>query len=60
MIVETLEFTEEGGRTTLTSTSLFDSQEARDGMLATGMEHGARQSMDHLERLLATWTAESR
>jgi uncharacterized protein YndB with AHSA1/START domain len=54
--VETLTFTEEGGKTTLTSTIVFDSVEDRDGMLSSGMEQGAKESLDHLAALLATWT----
>jgi uncharacterized protein YndB with AHSA1/START domain len=54
--VETLVFTEHDGKTTLTSTTVFDSVEDRDGMLNSGMEAGARESMDHLARLLATLT----
>lgn len=55
VLVETLTFTEEGGKTTLTSTSVFDTVEERDGMLSTGMEHGARESLDRLDALLASW-----
>jgi uncharacterized protein YndB with AHSA1/START domain len=54
--VETLVLTEQDGKTTLTSTSLFDSVEDRDGMLQSGMEQGANESLDSLARLLATWT----
>ena len=54
--VETLVFTEQDGKTTLTSTTVFDSVEDRDGMLSSGMEDGARASMDALARLLATLT----
>ncbi|HEX4962844.1 MAG TPA: SRPBCC family protein [Thermoanaerobaculia bacterium] len=46
--------TEEGGRTTLTLTMLFDSQEARDGALKTGMEKGVAASYDRLEEMLAS------
>jgi len=52
-IVETLTFDEHGGKTTLTSTSRFESVEDRDGMIASGMEVGARESLDKLEELLA-------
>jgi uncharacterized protein YndB with AHSA1/START domain len=52
--VETLVLTEHDGKTTLTSTARFESVEDRDGMLASGMEAGANQSMDHLADLLAT------
>jgi uncharacterized protein YndB with AHSA1/START domain len=53
--VETTVLTEEGGKTTLTTTSLFDSKEDRDGMLSSGMEEGANQSFDKLDELLASW-----
>ena len=42
------------GRTRLTDTMLFDSIEARDATLATGMENGARQSYDRLAEHLET------
>jgi uncharacterized protein YndB with AHSA1/START domain len=54
VIVVTLTFEEEGGKTTLTSTSLFESVEDRDGMLASGMATGAAQSLDKLAELLET------
>jgi uncharacterized protein YndB with AHSA1/START domain len=40
------------GRTRLTSTSVFPGVEDRDGMLASGMERGARESYDRLAELL--------
>lgn len=52
--VETLTFEETDGVTTLTSNSAYDSREDRDGMLASGMESGATESMDRLEVLLRT------
>jgi uncharacterized protein YndB with AHSA1/START domain len=55
VMVETLEFTESDGRTTITSTSVFDSQADRDGMLESGMESGARESYEALDALLADW-----
>jgi uncharacterized protein YndB with AHSA1/START domain len=51
--LETLTFEEHDGRTLLTDTTAFDSREDRDGMLATGMEEGANESMDRLDELLA-------
>ncbi len=42
-----------GGRTRLTATSLVDSFEARDAVLASGMEDGVRQSYERLDELLA-------
>lgn len=46
--VETLSLTEEGGRTVLTATSVYDSVEERDAMLQSGMEGGARETWDRL------------
>lgn len=45
---------EQEGRTTLTSTILYVSQEARDGVLKSGMESGIVASYDRLEELLAS------
>jgi uncharacterized protein YndB with AHSA1/START domain len=50
--VETLTLEEHDGKTTLTSTSVFDSREARDGMLESGMESGAAEAMDRLDEYL--------
>jgi uncharacterized protein YndB with AHSA1/START domain len=52
--IGTMVLTESGGRTTVTITSLFPSKEARDGMLASGMEHGVNASYDRLDEILAT------
>jgi uncharacterized protein YndB with AHSA1/START domain len=52
--VERYEFTEDGGRTTVTCTATFDSQEDRDGMLQSGMEVGAEQSYQALDAYLTT------
>jgi uncharacterized protein YndB with AHSA1/START domain len=41
-----------GGRTRLTATSHFDSFEARDGMLASGMEVGVTDGYAKLDELL--------
>ncbi len=41
------------GRTRLTATSLVESFEARDAVLASGMEDGIRQSYERLDELLA-------
>jgi uncharacterized protein YndB with AHSA1/START domain len=43
-----------GGRTRLTSRSVFDSVEDRDGMLQSGMETGAAETWDRLAELLGT------
>ena len=45
---------EQGGRTTLTSTMLYVSQETRDAVLKSGMERGVAASYDRLEELLAS------
>ncbi|GAB3974633.1 SRPBCC family protein [Plantactinospora veratri] len=50
--VETLELTESDGRTTVTSVTRFDTREERDGMAASGMAEGARESYDALAAYL--------
>lgn len=50
--VETLTLEEHAGKTTLTSTSVFDSVEDRNGMLESGMESGAAEAMDRLDEYL--------
>ena len=50
--VQTLTLEEHDGKTTLTSRVLFDSIEDRDGMINSGMESGASESMDRLEEYL--------
>jgi uncharacterized protein YndB with AHSA1/START domain len=42
-----------GGRTRLTATSLCDSFEGRDAMLASGMDSGVREGYERLDELLA-------
>lgn len=42
------------GRTRLTATSLCDSFEARDAMVASGMETGIREGYEKLDALLAS------
>lgn len=54
VIVDTATFEDLDGRTKLTVTSLFQSVEDRDGMLASGMEGGANESWDQLAELLAS------
>ena len=48
------------GKTRLTTTSVFQSVEDRDGMVTSGMESGLRDSWDRLEELLATFAKETR
>jgi len=51
--VDTLRFTEEGGRTTITGVTRFDTKEERDAMVDAGMQDGARQSYEALAAYLA-------
>lgn len=51
--VETATFEDLGGRTKVTSVSLFHTTEERDGMLASGMERGLSESYERLDELLA-------
>lgn len=51
--VETLELTEDGGKTTITSVTRFDTKEDRDGMVSSGMADGARASYEALDAYLA-------
>lgn len=52
--LETLTFDEVAGGTLLTDLTLFDSREDRDGMLQSGMEEGAAESMERLAELLSS------
>jgi uncharacterized protein YndB with AHSA1/START domain len=52
--VSTLTLVERGGKTTLTSTTLYDSKAIRDAVLATPMEEGVSIGYDTLETVLAT------
>jgi uncharacterized protein YndB with AHSA1/START domain len=45
---------EQGGKTTFTATVLYPSQEVRDAVIKSGMEHGAAESYDKLAELLAS------
>ena len=50
--VGTLVLVEQGGKTTLTQTELYQSREARDAVLKSGMEQGVAASYDRLAELL--------
>ena len=50
--LNTIVFSEEDGRTTLSITVLYPTQEARDAALATGMTEGMTMSLDRLEKIL--------
>jgi len=49
----TTEFKEAGGVTTLTTTMVFPSKEARDGAVSTGMTDGMEQSYQLLDDVVA-------
>jgi uncharacterized protein YndB with AHSA1/START domain len=51
--LESLTLEERGGRTVATAHSVFQSVEAREGMMQGGMEDGARETYERLEELLA-------
>jgi uncharacterized protein YndB with AHSA1/START domain len=52
--VGTTVLVEQGGKTTITQTLLYQSQEARDAVLKSGMERGVAASYDRLAELLAS------
>jgi len=47
-------FVEQGGKTTITQTVLYQSREARDAVLKSGMEKGVAASYDRLAELLVS------
>jgi uncharacterized protein YndB with AHSA1/START domain len=52
-LVETHEFAEKGGVTTMRITQTYDSKEARDGAIASGMEVGMEAGYQQLDAMLA-------
>jgi uncharacterized protein YndB with AHSA1/START domain len=56
--METMTLEEVGGKTRMTVTSVFQTVADRDGMWATGMQSGARDTHDRLEELLQTLKTE--
>jgi uncharacterized protein YndB with AHSA1/START domain len=52
--LDTTVLVEHDGKTTLTTTVLYESQEIRDGVLQSGMERGLAEGYDVLAELLAT------
>jgi uncharacterized protein YndB with AHSA1/START domain len=50
--VQTVQFEEHDGKTTLTAVAAFDTVEDRDGMLQSGMEQGAAETYDRLDEYL--------
>jgi uncharacterized protein YndB with AHSA1/START domain len=53
VLLETITFEEQDGRTLMTDLSVFQSIADRDGMLQSGMESGAAESLDRLDEFLA-------
>ncbi len=53
VLLQTATFEDVEGGTKLTLKSIFESVEDRDGMVQSGMESGARDSMERLAELLA-------
>jgi uncharacterized protein YndB with AHSA1/START domain len=49
---------EKGGKTTMTATILYESQEIRDAVIRSGMEHGAAESYDKLAEMLGSGVAQ--
>jgi len=52
--LDAITLVEQDGKTTLTTTVLFESQEARDVALQSDMERGVAESYDVLDELLAS------
>ena len=52
--LNTLVLAEKGGRTTLTQTMRYESREAREAVIKSGMEQGVAASYDRLEAVLAS------
>ena len=52
VLLETITFEEKDGKTFITDSSVFQSVEARDGMIEAGMESGAAESFEMLDELL--------
>jgi len=52
--VVTTVLVEEGGKTTMTVTALYESQEIRDAVIKSGMEHGAAETYDRLAEVLVS------
>jgi uncharacterized protein YndB with AHSA1/START domain len=55
-LLATLELTEKGGITTMEMTLSFDSKQARDGALASGMEQGMEAGYKAMDAYLAEQT----
>jgi uncharacterized protein YndB with AHSA1/START domain len=55
--LDTTVLVERGGKTTVTTTVLYESREVRDAVLKTPMATGMAENYDKLEELLASTTA---
>jgi uncharacterized protein YndB with AHSA1/START domain len=55
--VETHEFAEKGGVTTMRITQAYDSKDARDGALASGMDQGMEACYKQLDELVTQRTS---
>jgi uncharacterized protein YndB with AHSA1/START domain len=53
-VIITVTFDEHDGKTHLVANELYPSKEVRDIVLASGMEHGMRETMDQLDELVAS------
>ncbi|MCY1035959.1 SRPBCC family protein [Corallococcus sp. BB11-1] len=53
-VLVTITFEERDGKTHLVSHEVYPSKEALEGALASGMEHGLRETMDQLDELVAS------
>jgi uncharacterized protein YndB with AHSA1/START domain len=53
-VVVTVTFEERDGKTHLVAHEVYPSAEVREAALASGMEHGMRETMDQLDELIAS------
>ena len=58
--IETMTLEEDGGKTKLTAVSVAASKEARDAIIESGMETGARETFERLDEYLEELAARSR
>jgi uncharacterized protein YndB with AHSA1/START domain len=58
--IDTTTFVERAGKTTMTTTVLYESKEIRDAVLKSPMESGVAKSYDKLTEVLAAMSARSR
>ncbi len=58
-LVETHEFAESAGVTTMRITQAYPSKEERDGVIDSGMDQALEAGYERLDALLESWTVES-